>query len=135
MLQNLIFKVKSGCIITGEGQQINNTALPEIFRLLLDKKCSDFLWTYLFAMVELSKSASRLHSTPTYPARNKDIEQTSLELLIQLSLKTTALELFMGHRGSIAGYLPGVIGARPRELRNKGPVRKFLLFDEINFFF
>ena len=52
-----------------------------------------------------------------------------------LSLKTTALELFMGHRGSIAGYLPGVIGARPRELRNKGPVRKFLLFDEINFFF
>ena len=48
-----------------------------------------------------------------------------------LSLKTTALELF----GSIAGYLPGVIGARPRELRNKGPVRKFLLFDEINFFF
>ena len=51
-----------------------------------------------------------------------------------LSLKTTALELFMGHRGSIAGYLPGVIGARPRELRNKGPVRKFLLFDEINFF-
>lgn len=52
-----------------------------------------------------------------------------------LSLKTTALELFMGHRGSIAGYLPGVIGARPRELRSKGPVRKFLLFDEINFFF
>lgn len=48
-----------------------------------------------------------------------------------LSLKTTALELFMGHRGSIAGYLPGVIGARPRELRSKGPVRKFLLF---NFF-
>lgn len=52
-----------------------------------------------------------------------------------LSLKTTALELFMGHRGSIAGYLPGVIGARPRELRSRGPVRKFLLFDEINFFF
>ena len=35
-------------------------------------------------MVELSQSASRLHSMPTYPARNKDIEKTSLELLIQL---------------------------------------------------
>ena len=93
MLWNLIFNVKSGCIITSEGQQINNTALPEIFRLLLDKKCSDFLWTYLFAMVELSKSASRLHSTPTYPARNKDIEQTSLELLIQLESELQQLLL------------------------------------------
>lgn len=51
------------------------------------------------------------------------------------SLKTTALELFMGHRGSIAGYLPGVAGARPRELRSKGPVGKFLLFDEIKILF
>ena len=52
-----------------------------------------------------------------------------------LSLKTTALELFMGHRGSIAGYLPGVAGTRPRELRSKGPVGKFLLFDEIKILF
>lgn len=37
-----MFKVKSGCIITGEGQQINNTALPKIFRLLLDKKMFRF---------------------------------------------------------------------------------------------
>ena len=52
-----------------------------------------------------------------------------------LSLKTTALELFMGHRGSIAGYLPEVAGTRPRELRSKGPVGKFLLFDEIKILF
>ena len=42
MLWNLIFNVKSGCIITSEGQQINNTALPEIFRLLLDKNVQIF---------------------------------------------------------------------------------------------
>lgn len=52
-----------------------------------------------------------------------------------LYLKTTALELFMGHRGSITGYLPGVAGARARELRSKGPVCKFLLFDEIKILF
>ena len=44
-------------------------------------------------MVELSQSASRLHSTPTYPARNKDIEQTSLELLIQLESELQQLLL------------------------------------------
>lgn len=42
MLRNLIFNVKSGCIITSEGQQINNTALPEIFRLLLEKNVQIF---------------------------------------------------------------------------------------------
>ena len=42
MLWNLIFNVKSGCIITSEGQQINNTALPEIFRLLLEKNVQIF---------------------------------------------------------------------------------------------
>ena len=44
-------------------------------------------------MVELSQSASRLHSTPTYPARSKDIEQTSLELLIQLESELQQLLL------------------------------------------